>query len=268
MDAIQQILGVRFFVGSVNEAIEKIARTGGVMVAPAAPAMVKLRYESEQYRRALAEADFAIADSGLMVLLWKILKRQNVTRISGLAYLKRLIKESSFREPGNTVFVLPVEAAKEKTLMWSRGENLEIAAEDCYVAPQYSPTVEDGQLLAMIDKRRPAHVIIAIGNGPQEKLGRFLRNQLPYRPTIHCVGAALGFLTGDQAPIPGWADRFYLGWFFRLCAQPRIFIPRLARALELPWLIWKYGVNLPPLLVVKLAGSKQKTASLEKDSGD
>jgi exopolysaccharide biosynthesis WecB/TagA/CpsF family protein len=247
MGAIQQILGVPFFVGPIGEAVAKISRTGGVVVVPAAPAMVKLRYENEQYRRALAEADFAIADSGLMVLLWKILKRKNVTRISGLAYLKHLIKEPSFREPGKTVCVLPKEAAKEKTLAWSGNENLEIAVEDCYVAPRYGPTAEDRQLLAMIHNRRPAHIIIGIGNGPQEKLGHFLRGQLSYRPAIHCVGAALGFLTGDQVAIPDWVDRIFLGWFFRLLAQPRIFIPRLARALELPWLIWKYGKNLPPL---------------------
>jgi UDP-N-acetyl-D-mannosaminuronic acid transferase (WecB/TagA/CpsF family) len=247
MAARQQILGVRFFVGSVSEAVEKITRTGGVMVVPAAPAMVKLRHEDEQYRRALTEADFAIADSGLMVLLWKIFKRQNVTRISGLTYLKHLIKEPSFREPSNTLFVLPRETAKEKTLAWSGNENLLIAAEDCYVAPRYGPTAEDRQLLARIDNRRPAHIIICIGNGPQEKLGHFLRERLSYRPAIHCIGAALGFLTGDQAAIPDWADRFYLGWFLRLLAQPRIFIPRLWSARKLPWLIWKYGESLPPL---------------------
>ena len=60
------------------------------------------------------------------------------------------------------------------------------------------------------------------------------------------LGAALGFITGDQSAIPDWADRLYLGWFWRLVAQPRIFIPRLSRALELPWLIWKYGEKLPP----------------------
>ena len=268
MAAIQQILGVPFFVGPVGEVIEKISRTGGFMVAPAAPAMVKLRYESELYRHALTEADLAIADSGLMVFLWKILKRQSVTRISGLTYLEHLIKEPSFCERGKTVFVLPTEVAKERLLMWSCKEGLQIATGDCYVAPRYGPTAEDRQLLAVIDNRHPAHVIIGIGNGPQEKLGHFLRQQLPYRPAIHCVGAALGFLTGDQAPIPDWADGFYLGWFFRLLAQPRIFIPRLVRALKLPWLIWKYGANLPPLLNVKLAGSKQETASIEKDSAD
>jgi len=33
----------------------------------------------------------------------------------------------------------------------------------------------------------------------------------------------------------------------RLLTQPRNFIPRLWNAHELPWLIWKYGENLPPL---------------------
>ena len=108
-------------------------------------------------------------------------------------------------------------------------------------------SVEDRDLLALIEQHRAADVIIAIGSGAQEKLGFYLRENLSYRPAIHCIGAALGFLTGDQISIPDWADRFYLGWLWRLVAQPSIFIPRLSRALELPWLIWKYGEKLPPM---------------------
>ena len=242
----QQILGVRFFVGSTTDAIDSFLQTGGVLVVPAAPAMVKLRHEDELYRRALTEADFAIADSGLMVLVWKLVDRKGAKRISGLKYLKCLIQHSSVREAGNALLVLPSEAAKQRTLNWARDTKLPVRSDDCYVAPLYGATVEDRQLLGKIQSRRPAHVIIAIGNGPQEKLGLFLRNNLSYRPAIHCIGAALGFLTGDQVAIPPWADRLYLGWVFRLFTQPRIFVPRLYRALELPWLIWKYRKNLPP----------------------
>jgi UDP-N-acetyl-D-mannosaminuronic acid transferase (WecB/TagA/CpsF family) len=99
----------------------------------------------------------------------------------------------------------------------------------------------------MIQQHRPAHIIIAIGSGAQEKLAFYLRENLSYRPSIHCIGAALGFITGDQTAIPEWADRFFLGWLFRVVAQPRHFIPRLMRGFELPWLIWKYGENLPPI---------------------
>src|SRR3984893_16395108 len=242
-----QVLGVRFLNGSPREAVDLISRDGGGVVVPAAPAMVKLQRNDEGYRGALTGADFAIPDSGLMVLLWKILRREKLNRISGLTYLKELLCQSAFRESGASLSVLPTQRSKTKTLAWSRWQNLPTTSDDCYVAPVYGVVVEDRQLLAVIEKRHPATIIIAIGNGPQEKLGYFLREHLSYRPAIHCIGAALGFLTGDQIAIPDWADRFYLGWLFRFISQPRVFVPRLGRALALPYLIARNGENLPPL---------------------
>jgi UDP-N-acetyl-D-mannosaminuronic acid transferase (WecB/TagA/CpsF family) len=131
-------------------------------------------------------------------------------------------------------------------LEWSRREALPITGEDCYVAPRYGFEVGDPNLTALIDRSHPAQVIIAIGSGAQEKLGHYLRENLSYRPAIHCIGAALGFLTGDQIAIPDWADRVYLGWFVRLMSQPHRFVPRLIRGFELPWLIVRYGEALPP----------------------
>ncbi len=235
MSQAVQILGISFFHGTAAEAVEQMSRRGGVMVVPAAPAMVRLRYD-KVYREAMVGADLAIPDSGLMVLLWKIIRRKDLTRISGLAYLKHLISESAFRESGRVFFVLPADGAKAKLLDWASHEGLQIDADSCYVAPVYATAVEDQQLLAQVGNRRPEHVVIAIGNGPQEN-----------RPAIHCTGAALGFLTGDQVAIPEFADRFYLGWLFRLFAQPRVFVPRLTRALELPWLLLRYGEKMPPL---------------------
>src|SRR3954469_15073128 len=85
-----QILGIRFFDGEVDQAIDLISNHGGMVVVPAAPALVKLRYENDQYRQAFIEADLAIADSGLMVLLWKLCRGKTVRRISGLKYLLHL----------------------------------------------------------------------------------------------------------------------------------------------------------------------------------
>ena len=144
-------------------------------------------------------------------------------------------------------WILPTKTAQQKLLDWSRHEDFSADEKNCYVAPWYGSEVEDRNLLSALEQHRPAHVVVAIGSGPQEKLGFYLRENLSYRPAIHCTGAALGFITGDQTSIPDWTDRFYLGWFFRLLAQPRTFIPRLSRALELPWLILKYGEKLPPM---------------------
>jgi N-acetylglucosaminyldiphosphoundecaprenol N-acetyl-beta-D-mannosaminyltransferase len=244
MIATTQILGVQFFNGDVDEAVALMSQRGGFLVAPSGTCFARLR-EDESYRRALVAADLAIADSGLMVVLWRLFRHESVQRISGLKYLKHLFGKLKGEGERAVFWVLPTKRAEQKLLDWSRGAAFPITSENCYVAPLYGSEVGDQNLVGLIEQRRAAHVIIAIGSGAQEKLGYNLRENLSYRPAIHCIGAALGFITGDQSSIPDWADRVFLGWFFRLLAQPRTFIPRLSRGLELPWLIWKYGEKLP-----------------------
>jgi N-acetylglucosaminyldiphosphoundecaprenol N-acetyl-beta-D-mannosaminyltransferase len=248
-----QILGVGFFNGNVDEVVRLMFQHGGLLVAPSGTCFARLR-EDDLYRRAVLAADLAIADSGLMVVLWRLIKRENVERISGLKYLRQLLAKLKGEGTAKILWVLPSERARQKLVEWSRREAFPTASENYYVAPRYGVEVNDQNLIALIEQRHPDHVIIAIGSGPQEKLGYYLRENLSYRPAIHCVGAALGFVTGDQIAIPNWADRVYLGWLWRLFAQPRIFIPRLSRGLELPWLIWKYGEKLPPMASNKKRG--------------
>jgi hypothetical protein len=55
-----------------------------------------------------SHTDVAIPDSGAMVLLWRILRGQKITRISGLKYLQRLVSElaqsyTSRGTPGNSM---------------------------------------------------------------------------------------------------------------------------------------------------------------------
>jgi len=245
MPSIEAILGVHFFNGTVEEAVETMSANGGLLVVPAAPALVKLS-EDEYYRRALTSADMVIADSGAMVLLWKILTGRSVERISGLKFLKRLVPRLASHPDERVLWIVPTERAHEKTIAWLRSTNLTPSA-DFYIAPRYAAQVRDDALVAKIDNHPPTHVVVGIGGGVQEKLGLFLKENLRARPAIHCIGAALAFLTGDQPPIPMWADRFYLGWLLRLLRQPRIFGPRYISALRLPGLLLRYGRNLPPL---------------------
>ena len=219
----RQILGIQFFNGDVEEAIGLMLQRGGLLVAPSGTCFVRLRAD-KIYRRAVLAADLAIADSGLMIVLWRFFRRERVQRISGLKYLKHLFGKLKGEGERAVFWVLPTKRAEEKLHEWSRREAFAVSNEKCYVAPQYPSEVEDRDLISLIEQHRPAHVIIAIGSSAQEKLGHYLRENLSYRPAIHCIGAALGFITGDQSSIPDWADRFYLGWFFRLLTQPRTFI--------------------------------------------
>jgi N-acetylglucosaminyldiphosphoundecaprenol N-acetyl-beta-D-mannosaminyltransferase len=247
--ASQKILGIRFFDGDVDQAVDLMFQRGGFIVAPSGTCFARLRRDAI-YREAMIRADLAIPDSGAMVLLWKFLRNRKLTRISGLKYLQHLTARLLAEKQRNILWVVPNEGARGKTARWLNTNRFPFSEIDLYIAPRYGSIVEDPQLLTKIENQKPNSIIIGIGSGPQEKLGCYLRDHLGYRPAIHCIGAALGFLTGDQVAIPNWADRFYLGWVFRLLRQPGIFIPRLARALELPWLIARYGSELPPEKII------------------
>ncbi len=256
------ILGIKFFGGTSREAVDEISRKGGLLVAPAAPSMINL-CRDEEYRRALLASDLAIADSGLMVLLWKLFTGETVPRISGLEHVKRLLEHESVRQPGAVLWVVATGSSgkkllaflqsRERTRLGAAPHALEISSgipvseEDIFVAPKYGRPISDEALLQITSKNRPRHIVVAVGGGVQDKLGQYLLERLDYRPAIHCIGAALGFLTGDQVRIPDWADKHYVGWFFRSLAQPSVFVPRFWSARKLPWLIWKYKDRLPPL---------------------
>ena len=213
---------------------------------PAAPALVNIQYD-EDYRRALVESDMAIADSGFMVILWRLLRHRSVTRISGLTFLKRLLGMPQLRNAGAVFLIVPTEMARQRAMAWFREQGFVLTAGDFYVAPRYGCDVADEKLARLLESRCPRHIVVGLGGGVQEKLGRFLRDALEYRPAIHCIGASLGFLTGDQSAIPDWADRLFLGWVLRLLRNPRLYARRFWVAHELPGLIWRYGSELPPI---------------------
>ncbi len=242
----RRILGVRFFVGDAPEAVELGSR-GGVVVVPAAPALMDLVRDRE-YRNALTEADLAITDSGFLVILWNAMKLDRIHRVSGLEYLKLLLARPEFREPGTALWIMPSQEALGRNLQWLKSKGFPVEAEDCYVAPKYSNSIVDEPLIALLNKRNPRHVIVGLGGGVQEKLGVYLKKNCTGKPAIHCIGAAIGFLSGDQVHIPDWADKAVLGWLFRCFSNPSRFIPRYAKALRLPMLLWKYQDRMPELL--------------------
>lgn len=269
------MLGIDFFVGTATEAVAHVSKHGGLVVAPAAASFIALQ-DDPDYRRAIADADLAIADSGWAVLFWRLLRRERLTRISGLALFKALLETPDARIPGNCFWILPSEKAKTKSLEFARVSDYPITADDCYVAPNYSQReqpsltgagapplpegegrarveqipipradIEDPKLVSIIEQRKPNHIVVGIGGGKQDKLGSYLKHQLNYRPAIYCIGAAPGFVTGDQIIIPMWADRCFVGWIFRFFAQPRTLLPRFWSARRLPGLILRHGRELP-----------------------
>jgi UDP-N-acetyl-D-mannosaminuronic acid transferase (WecB/TagA/CpsF family) len=238
------ILGVRFFAGTADEAV-RLGLSGGLVVAPSAPVLVTM-VEDPGTRAALLGSKLALTDSGLMVLLWNFLRRDQVRRVSGLEYLDLLLRDRSLFEPGAMFWIMPNEKALERCLAWLQKRGYPAGRENFYVAPMYpAGELRDEKLLAAISGLRPRQVFLAIGGGVQERLGLYLQENLAFQPGLHCIGAAIGFLTGDQVSIPMWADRWRLGWLFRLAAEPVRFAPRYWKALRLVPLLLKYRERLP-----------------------
>jgi UDP-N-acetyl-D-mannosaminuronic acid transferase (WecB/TagA/CpsF family) len=244
------ILGIRFFQGSASEAVQATCE-GGLVIVPAAPALKDIT-TNPIYREALLTADFVLADSAFMVLVWNFLQRDHVTRLSGLGYLRELLQAPGFRQPGNTVWVMPTPLAKERALHWLAKQGIEVPEGHVYLAPMYDAQADghivDPELLVLLERLRPRHVVLAIGGGTQEPLGLSLRQRLSYLPAIHCIGAAIAFLSGDQVLIPVWADAYYLGWLFRTLAQPRRFAKRYWEARKLFTLLNTYRERLPEMM--------------------
>ncbi len=242
-EEFRQILGLRFFVGGAQRAIELLGK-GGLLVVPAAPALKNLS-QDVAYREALLQADVAIADSSLMVMVWNFIQKDNIRRLSGLEYLAELLTHSDVREPGSSFWIMASSASASTNLAWLRGRGIEVLPQDVYLAPVYESAIEDAPLLQAIRQRRPAHIIVTLGGGTQERLGLYLKQNLDPLPAIHCIGAAIAFLSGDQVHIPVWADRFYCGWLLRCLSEPRRYVPRYWSARKLIGLMLRYRERLP-----------------------
>jgi N-acetylglucosaminyldiphosphoundecaprenol N-acetyl-beta-D-mannosaminyltransferase len=240
----QRILGIRFIVGSVNDVIGEVSREGGLVVIPAAPALANLSRD-KAYREALLEADFALADSALMVSLWNLIEGDKIPKVSGLKYLRALIELPEFCAAGSSFWVMPTESSAQRDVRWLNDHGVKVDPDHVYLAPKYGSVAEDRELLWEIEKRRPRHIVVGLGGGTQEPLGLYLRRNLSYRPTIHCIGAAIAFLSGDQVRIPVWVDHAGLGWLWRSLSNPPRYIPRYWAARHLAMMMLRHRDRLP-----------------------
>jgi UDP-N-acetyl-D-mannosaminuronic acid transferase (WecB/TagA/CpsF family) len=243
---MERILGISFFTGTVAEAVEQQGRNGGYVVIPAAPALIKLRYD-EEYRRAMQNADLALADSGLLALLWRLAAGRRLTRISGITYFRYLFEHGGIQAGESVFWIFASDRAKGKAIGWLAERGLRVEEQSCFTASASPSSSQDYAILVRIEEDKPKHVVIAMAGGGQEKLALYLRDYLLYRPSIHCIGDALGFLSGEERTMPEWAERTHLGWLMRLLAQPRMFFPRIGIAFALVRMVFKYRSELPPL---------------------
>lgn len=223
------ILGIKFLAEGYPVA-RQLLDNGALMVVPAAPALATIE-KDKFYYEALRNSDFALPDSGLMVLLVKYTSGIHLKKLSGLAFLRHFLEEPILRNEKCLFLIDPDNIDKKLNHKYLISRGIRIDPSDHYVAPIYrSNLVEDPKLLKILENKKPKYILINIGGGIQEKLGFYLINNLSYRPGIICTGAAISFLTHKQIPIPPIFDSLHLGWLLRCIHNPRRFIPRYLKA--------------------------------------
>lgn len=230
---VYKIFGSRFVDGTFDEILNELS-VGGLMVVPAAPALATMN-EDREYADALQEANISIFDSGFLCLVLLVLKGLRVKKLSGLEFLREFLRASSNAQEGQVFLIDPTAKDADLNKALFEKYNIPIGSHQ-YIAPFYKKTeIVDPMLLDIIKVKRPKFIVINLGGGVQEVLGAYLKNNLDedYRPVIICTGAAIAFLTGEQASIPKVVDYFYLGWLARCIANPRRFIPRYLSGFKL-----------------------------------
>ena len=239
-----KVLGIDFINTSVKQVVN-ILKHGGLLVVPAAPALINVKNDPDYYS-ALQNADVVIPDSGYMALLWNTFHRRKIKRISGLEFLISFFNDEEVKRSSELLLVDPRPTEAQHNLNYLKNTGFKITDDISYVAPMYKKNkIEDAELLNIIEHKKPKYIIINLGGGTQEKLGAYLKKNLSYKPAIICTGAAIAFLTGQQASIPNWGDKLFLGWLFRCIQNPKLYVPRYFKAFQLAVFMFRYGQQQP-----------------------
>lgn len=218
---------IKFYNCSFRKILNKI-KFGGYLVAPAASSLSKI-YSNSQYYIALKNSNVAIFDSGFFCILLFLFRGTKVKKFSGYLFLKKLINIELKNKK-----ILSIDPSKKESFLNKKYYREKKIKSYSYIAPFYKKNFYDVKLFKLIKQINVDYIIINIAGEKQEVLAYEINKKLKKRKLkIICTGAAIGFLTGSQAKINDLIDRFFLGWFYRLLANPRIFYKRIIDSFKL-----------------------------------
>lgn len=219
--------GIKFYSGNYYQIKNKFDN-GGVLVAPAASALANIEIDN-LYFLSLKKSNIAILDSGFFCLLLRIYKFQKVRKLSGFLFLKSFLDE--YRNKDKILFIDPSKKSNKINNQYLRSKK--IFNFKSYIAPKYKRNITDPILLRLVKKFKPKYIIMNIGGGTQEPLAIYLRDKIKFKISIMCTGAAIAFMTGEQAPINKFIDKIYLGWLMRILWKPNMYLGRILKSFKI-----------------------------------
>ena len=219
--------GIKFYSGNYNQ-IKKKFDYGGVLVAPAASALANIDNDN-LYFSSLKSANIAILDSGFFCILLRLFKFEKVKKLSGFLFLKTFLDE--FKNSDKILFIDPSKESNKKNTEYLISKKINNFKS--YIAPKYNKNIQDQMLLKLVNEFQPKYIIMNIGGGTQEPLAIYIRDRVKFRISIMCTGAAIAFMTGEQAPINKFIDKIYLGWLLRIIWKPQMYLGRILKSFKI-----------------------------------
>ena len=233
------------FVNGDYRGVFKHLKKKSLMVAPSGPGLATIDKDLK-YWQALKGADFAIPDSGFMVILARIFFGYKIRKLSGPKFFRKFINEKILHEKGMIFSVDPNVYESKKNREYLNAKRIPITSEYQYVAPIYDKNeTTDSKLIRILESLevRPKFLLLNLAGGVQERLGLYIKNNLSYKLGIICTGAAIAFETGSQAKLPKWVDELYLGWLARIIQAPKEFSMRFLKAFRLVYVFYLCKIN-------------------------
>ena len=218
---------IKFYSGDYDQ-IKYEFDKGGVLVAPAASALANIDTD-KQYYSSLKNSKIAILDSGFFCILLRIFRFQKVKKLSGFLFLKTFL--DNFKNQQKILFIDPSRKSNILNIKFLKSKK--IINFKTYIAPNYNKKFFDLKLLNLINNYKPKYIVINIGGGSQEPLAIYINKNIKYKASIMCTGAALAFMTGEQAPINKFIDKIYLGWLTRIIWNPKLYLGRILKSFKI-----------------------------------
>ncbi len=215
-----ELLGYKIDTYSFDEAIERaleLEKEEKVsQVVTINPEMFDCAKTDNEFAEILNTAEMIIPDGVGVKLGLKILG-QNVDRIAGVDFARRMIDESAKNNlPIALIGAKPEVIKLACDNLLSEVENLNIVySQDGYFK-------DDERVLEELKQTKPRLILIALGSPKQEKFIKQAKNILPYGLMIG-VGGSFDVWSGTVERAPEIYQKLGIEWLYRTVKQPERF---------------------------------------------
>ena len=218
------IFGVPFhnvtFGEAVDWVVERVRSGQPANIATANLDFVTRAWHDPELQRLLIDADLVIADGFPIVKLSPFFGPRLKERVAG-SDLTPMLAERAAQEGFRVYGLGSADGVAKKALevLKSRYPKLKVAGT---YSPPFAPLLEmdHRDILKHLECARPDLLFVALGVPKQDKfISMHVRGWNV--PVSIGVGGSLDFIIGEQKRAPVWLQKLYLGWFWRMCLDPK-----------------------------------------------